>query len=70
MDALGFSITSSLVPKAFGMRRSAQVLRRFGKQWEAKLPTYALIINENVQNCAIKKISRIPDGKQTGGDKK
>ncbi|MBL7691741.1 MAG: hypothetical protein JNM41_09100 [Flavipsychrobacter sp.] len=27
-------------------------LRSFGKQWEAKLPTYPLIINKNTQNCA------------------
>jgi hypothetical protein len=34
------------------VRRSAQVLRSFEKQCQAKLPTCALIINENAENCA------------------
>jgi hypothetical protein len=29
------------------LRRSEKFLRSFGKQWEAKLPTYPLIINKN-----------------------
>ena len=31
---------------------TAQVLRSFGKLWEAKLLTYTLIINKNTADCA------------------
>jgi len=42
-------------PEAFGMRKGAQFLRSFRKQWEAKLPTFLLTINGLVQNCAQRK---------------
>ena len=38
-----------------GVRRSGKFLRSFGKQWEAKLPTLLLIINENGRKCAKRK---------------
>jgi hypothetical protein len=41
------------------LRRSAQVLRSFGKQWEAKLPTHPLIINENGQKSEKMKKSAL-----------
>ncbi len=37
------------------MRRGAQFLGSSEKQWEAKLPTCSLIINENSQKCAEQK---------------
>jgi hypothetical protein len=37
------------------LRSSGKFLRSFGKQWEAKLPTLSLIINENSPKLHRKK---------------
>ena len=48
------------------VRSSAQFLGSFGKEWEAKLPTYPLIINENTQFCAQTKNCAVPRVKAPG----
>jgi hypothetical protein len=55
---------------AHRVRKGAQVLRSFGKQWEAVLPTFLLRINEVDENCAVEKncaVSKHKTGIRLGG---
>jgi hypothetical protein len=54
-DKKGMNGTHGKMLLLLGVRRSGKFLRSFGKQWEAKLPTLLLIINENGQRCAKEK---------------